>query len=136
MATGAFSHNIGKLFSELKLVTDNLFIIYIVSSNTELPVWNVWNVWNGWKLDYKPTSVRITFSILYKRIPDSWWFFTHIWCVLTKTIVSLFTCLHVYMFTCLHVADVYMLQMFTCMLQMCCSSLIRLAVFCSREKRS
>ena len=26
MTTGAFSWNIGKLFSELKLVTDNLFI--------------------------------------------------------------------------------------------------------------
>ena len=26
MMTGAFSHNIGKLLSKLKLVTDNLFI--------------------------------------------------------------------------------------------------------------
>ena len=28
MTTGAFSWNIGKLFSELKLVTDNLLFIY------------------------------------------------------------------------------------------------------------
>ena len=28
MTTGAFSRNIGKLFSELKLVTDNLLFIY------------------------------------------------------------------------------------------------------------
>ena len=29
MTTGAFSRNVGKLFSELKLVTDNLFILNI-----------------------------------------------------------------------------------------------------------
>ena len=28
MMTGAFSQNVGKLFSELKLVTDNLLFIY------------------------------------------------------------------------------------------------------------
>ena len=28
MMTGAFSRNVGKLFSELKLVTDNLLFIY------------------------------------------------------------------------------------------------------------
>ena len=28
MTTGAFSWNVGKLFSELKLVTDNLLFIY------------------------------------------------------------------------------------------------------------
>ena len=30
MMTGAFSRNGGKLFSELKLVTDNLFMKYIL----------------------------------------------------------------------------------------------------------
>ena len=29
MTTGAFSQNVGKLFSELKLVTDNLLSIYV-----------------------------------------------------------------------------------------------------------
>ena len=28
MTTGAFSRNVGKLFSDLKLVTDNLLFIY------------------------------------------------------------------------------------------------------------
>ena len=37
MTTGAFSRNVGKLFSELKLVTDNLLFIYtkLVSVNNE-----------------------------------------------------------------------------------------------------
>ena len=36
MRTGAFSKNIGKLFSELKLVTDNLLCIY--AEGTEKPL--------------------------------------------------------------------------------------------------
>ena len=36
MATGAFSQNVGKLFSELKLVTDNLLFVYMyVAANWE-----------------------------------------------------------------------------------------------------
>ena len=36
MVTGAFSQNVGKLFSELKLVTDNLLFIYMyVAANWE-----------------------------------------------------------------------------------------------------
>ena len=31
MTTGAFSRNVGKIFSELKLVPDNLFFIYSVN---------------------------------------------------------------------------------------------------------
>ena len=31
MTTGAFSQNISKLFSELKLVTDNLLFIYVLT---------------------------------------------------------------------------------------------------------
>ena len=32
MMTGAFSQNVGKLFSELKLVTDNLLSIYAAAN--------------------------------------------------------------------------------------------------------
>jgi len=32
MMTGAFSRNVGKLFSKLKLVTDNLFSIYAAAN--------------------------------------------------------------------------------------------------------
>ena len=35
MTTGAFSRNVGKLFSELKLVTDNL--LYLAIQNTSEP---------------------------------------------------------------------------------------------------
>ena len=39
--TGAFSQNVGKLFSELKLVPDNLFIY--AEANWEAHEWNVNN---------------------------------------------------------------------------------------------
>ena len=32
MTTGAFSQNVGKLFSKLKLVTDNLLYIYAAAN--------------------------------------------------------------------------------------------------------
>ena len=32
MMTGAFSRNVGKLFSELKLVTDNFLSIYVAAN--------------------------------------------------------------------------------------------------------
>ena len=37
MVTGAFSRNVGKLFSELKLVTDNLFFIYAEATERKKP---------------------------------------------------------------------------------------------------
>ena len=49
---------------------------------------------------YKPTSVRITFSILYQEGSMTLGGFSHnLVCMKTQEIVCLFTCLHV----CLHV---------------------------------
>ena len=55
MLTGAFSQNVGKLFSEFKLVTDNLLFIY--AEVTE-------NVGNGLQWDLRHT--RITEQIISK----------------------------------------------------------------------
>jgi len=49
MMTGAFSRNVGKLFSELELVTDNLFSIY-AEANREVTERKIINAgsFNNW----------------------------------------------------------------------------------------
>ena len=74
--TGAFSWNVGKLFSKLKLVTDNLLFIYVHNVERETEYHN-----ESWLVRTSPTvQLQPLYTSVFIRLTHSDWLFQGIAC--------------------------------------------------------